>query len=76
MPQTQSTRGENRPGSQGFGSGPAGGPPNAAATSNFAEGSNNILGGPQAEAGEHETAYGSLYGGQVPSHNGAPGPDY
>jgi nuclear transcription Y subunit beta len=80
--QTQSARGENRPGSQGFGSAPAGasaGATNAAASTTFsggAEASNNIL-GQQAEGGEHDSAsYGGLYGGQVASgHNGATGGD-
>jgi len=79
---TQSARGENRPGSQGFGSAPAGasaGATNAAASTTFsggAEASNNIL-GQQAEGGEHDSAsYGGLYGGQVASgHNGATGGD-
>jgi len=76
--QTQSTRGENRPGSQGFGSAAAGGSGAANATSSTtfsggAEGANNIL-GQQGEGAEHESSYGGLYGGQVPSgHNGATG---
>jgi histone H3/H4 len=78
--ETQSTRGENRPGSQGFGSGAAGGSggaTNAASSTAFqggAEGTNNILGGQQGEGAEHDASYGSLYGGQVSSgHNGATG---
>jgi nuclear transcription Y subunit beta len=81
--QTQSTRGENqqnRPGSQGFGSGAAtgsGAAPNAS-TSNFAgntEAPNNILGGQQPETSEHDGGgYGSLYGAQIQTgHNGAGG---
>ncbi|RDL34758.1 uncharacterized protein BP5553_07886 [Venustampulla echinocandica] len=79
--ETQSTRGENRPGSQGYGAtGAPGGAQNAASSANFAgaaEGNNNILGGPQAEGGEHDPAFhGSLYGGQVPTgHNGSAGGD-
>ncbi|TVY56200.1 Nuclear transcription factor Y subunit beta [Lachnellula cervina] len=81
--ETQSTRGENRPGSQGYGStapGAVGGGPNATPSTAFqggAEGTNNILGGQTAEGGEHDTGFhGSLYGGPVPSgHNGATGGD-
>lgn len=78
--QTQSTRGENRPGSQGFGSaGGANAAAGAGSSGNFqggVEGANNILGGPQAEGGDHDPAYGNLYGNQVPSgHNGAAGGD-
>jgi len=83
LKQTQSTRGENRPGSQGYGStapGAAGGAPNATASTTFqggAEGTNNILGGQAAEGGEHDAGFhGGLYGGQVASgHNGATGGD-
>jgi len=79
--ETQSTRGENRPGSQGFGSAAAGGSGGAAnATSSTAfsggvEGANNILGGQPGEGADHDGAsYGNIYGGQVPSgHNGATG---
>jgi nuclear transcription Y subunit beta len=77
--QTQSTRGENRPGSQGFGStaaGGPGGPANATSSASFqggAEGTNNILGG-QGDSTEHEASYGNLYGAQ-PGHNGATGGD-
>jgi len=79
--QTQSTRGENRPGSQGFGSAAAGGSGGAAnatsstAFSGGAEGANNILGGQPGEGGDHDGAsYGNIYGGQVSSgHNGATG---
>jgi len=79
--QTQSTRGENRPGSQGFGSAAAGGSAGAAnATSSAtfqggAEGANNILGAQPGEGGDHDAgSYGNLYGGQVSSgHNGATG---
>lgn len=81
--ETQSTRGENRPPSQGqgFSSSAAGGAgaANAAASAPFPgpEGSNNILGGQQGEgAGHDESGYGSLYGGPVSSgHNGATGPE-
>ncbi|CAG8956796.1 hypothetical protein HYFRA_00011185 [Hymenoscyphus fraxineus] len=81
--ETQSTRGENRPGSQGYGAaGASGGAANATSSTTFtggAEGNNNILGGQQQpEAGEHDAGafHGSLYGGQVPSgHNGATGGD-
>ncbi|CZT03025.1 related to transcription factor HAP3 [Rhynchosporium graminicola] len=78
--ETQSTRGEQRPGSQGgFGSAAPGGvgTQNAAPT-NFqssAEGSNNIL---QQADGEHDpSSYGNIYDGQVSSgHNGATGGGY
>ncbi|RDW78110.1 hypothetical protein BP5796_05962 [Coleophoma crateriformis] len=80
--ETQSARGENqqnRPNSQGFGSTAAGANPSAASTGatfqGGAEGSNSILGGQQAEGGEHDpNAYGGLYaqGG----HNGAAGDNY
>jgi nuclear transcription Y subunit beta len=78
--ETQSTRGENRPGSQGFGSSAAGasGAANATSSTAFqggAEGANNILGGQQGEGAEHDAgSYGNLYGGQVSTgHNGATG---
>ncbi|KAG4443705.1 hypothetical protein IFR05_000794 [Cadophora sp. M221] len=78
--ETQSTRGEQRPGSQGgFGSAAPGGTGAANATSaNFqggAEGSNNIL---QQGDGDHDaSSYGNIYGGQVSSgHNGATGDGY
>jgi len=78
--QTQSTRGENRPPSQGFGSAAAGGSGAANATSSTtfpggAEGANNILGGQPGEGPDHDGgSYGNLYGGQVSSgHNGATG---
>jgi len=78
--ETQSARGENRPGSQGgFGSttaGGSGGAPNATSSTTFqggAEGANSILGGQQAEGGEHDSgAYGGLY---QAGHNGATGGD-
>jgi len=80
--ETQSTRGEQRPGSQGgFGSAAPGGAGAAnAASANFqggAEGSNNIL-GQQGDGGDHDAgSYGNLYGGQVSSgHNGATGDGY
>ncbi|KAF4614356.1 hypothetical protein G7Y89_g15381 [Cudoniella acicularis] len=77
--ETQSTRGENRPGSS-YGATAASGAPNAASSTTFqggSEGTNNILGGQQPEGGEHDPSFhGSLYGGQVPSgHNGAAGGD-
>lgn len=80
--QTQSARGENRPGSQGFGSAPVGGQTgaaNAASSTAFpggAESTNTIL-GQQSDGAEHDSAnYGGLYGGQVSSgHNGAAGGD-
>jgi len=79
--QTQSTRGENRPSSQGFGSaaaGGSGGAANATSSTTFAggaEGTNNILGGQQGDGPDHDGgSYGGLYGGQVSSgHNGATG---
>ncbi|KAH8602565.1 histone-fold-containing protein [Bisporella sp. PMI_857] len=75
--ETQSARGENRPGSQGFGSAAAGsGGANAASTSfPGGEGANNILGAQQSENTEHDNnAYGNIYG--APSgHNGATGGD-
>jgi len=79
--ETQSARGENRPGSQGFGSAPAGGSggaPNATSSTTFqgAEGANNILGVQQSEGGEHDSGTYGLYGAQVSSgHNGATGGD-
>lgn len=80
--ETQSTRGENRPGSQGFGSAAAGGSGAANATSSTTfsggpEGANNILGGQQGDGPDHDGgSYGGLYGGQVSSgHNGATGGD-
>lgn len=75
--ETQSARGENRPGSQGFGSAAAGPGGNAASTTfPGGEGTNNILGGQQQpEGAEHDNgAYGSLYGAPG-GHNGAPGGD-
>ncbi|KUJ22275.1 histone-fold-containing protein [Mollisia scopiformis] len=79
--ETQSTRGENRPGSQGFGSaaaGGSGGAANATSSTTFAggpEGTNNILGGQPGEGADHDGgSYGNIYGGQVSSgHNGATG---
>jgi len=77
--ETQSTRGENRPTSQGgFGSAAAGGAANATSSTTFsggAEGANNILGGQQGDGPDHDGgSYGGLYGGQVSSgHNGATG---
>ncbi|KAJ5032748.1 uncharacterized protein L3040_009341 [Drepanopeziza brunnea f. sp. 'multigermtubi'] len=77
--ETQSTRSEQRPSSQGgFGSVASG----ASASANVpptvfqggSEGSNNHLGSQQGgEAGDHDpNAYGNMYGGQVSSgHNGA-----
>ncbi|KAH7416998.1 transcription factor HapC [Cadophora sp. MPI-SDFR-AT-0126] len=80
--ETQSTRGEQRPGSQGgFGSAAPGGAGAAnAASANFqggTEGSNNIL-AQQGDGGDHDAgSYGNLYGGQVSSgHNGASGDGY
>lgn len=83
--ETQSARGENqqnRPSSQGFGSAAAVGPsstvnPAAGNTFNNPEGSNNVLGGQQPEAGEHDpSGFGSLYGtGMQGGHNGAVGGD-
>jgi len=71
--ETQSTRGENRPGSQGQGFGSSGGP--SAAIPGGPEGANNILGGQPGEGTEHDTgSYGNLYGGQA-GHNGATGGD-
>ncbi|KAH8766995.1 CCAAT-binding protein subunit HAP3 [Hyaloscypha finlandica] len=67
--ETQSTRGENRPGSQGFGSAAAGA--SGAAIQGGAEGANNILGQP-GEGAEHDAgSYGNLYG--QAGHNGATG---
>lgn len=82
--QTQSSRGENqqnRPSSQGFGSGAASGSgaaPNASSAANFSgntETSNNIMGGQQTESSEHDGGgYGSIYGAQIPTgHNSAGG---
>ncbi|KAH6675711.1 histone-like transcription factor and archaeal histone [Halenospora varia] len=75
--ETQSTRGENRPGSQGYGASAAGGAANAASSTTFpgaAEGTNNIL-GQQSEGGEHDPNFhGAMYGGQA-GHNGATGGD-
>jgi len=73
--ETQSTRGDNRPGSQGFGSAPAGGAQNTTSSSTFpggADGPNNVLGGQQPDGADHDNAYGSLYPG---GHNGAAGSD-
>ncbi|EHL03629.1 putative Nuclear transcription factor Y subunit beta [Glarea lozoyensis 74030] len=74
--ETQSTRGEQRPSSQaGYGATGASAP--NAASSAFAGGAdtnNNILGGQQAEGGDHDPPYGSLYGAQS-GHNGATGGD-
>jgi len=72
--ETQSSRSENRPGSQGFAAaGGAGGVTNE--TSNFtAEGSNNVLGGQQVEGAEHDASPYGIYGGQA-GHNGATGGD-
>jgi hypothetical protein len=83
--QTQSARGDNqqnRPSSQGFGSTAAVGSSStvnqaAGGTFNNSEGSNNILGGQQAESGEHDpSGFGGLYGTGMPGgHNGAVGGD-
>ncbi|KAH8676618.1 histone-fold-containing protein [Tricladium varicosporioides] len=75
--ETQSTRGENRPGSQGYGANAAGGQANAASSTTFpgaSEGTNNIL-GQQSEGAEHDPNFhGAMYGGQA-GHNGATGGD-
>jgi nuclear transcription Y subunit beta len=71
--ETQSARGENRPGSQGFGStapGPSTGANSSSAAGFQGEGANNILGG-QPE-GEHDGGY--IYGAS--GHNGAAGDSY
>jgi len=74
--ETQSTRGENRPGSQGFGSAP--GTTNATSSTTFQggqDGANSILGGQQSEGTDHDGgAYGSLYGTSS-GHNGTAGGD-
>jgi len=78
--ETNQTRGEQRPGSQGgFGSAaPGGAGTQNAAPANFqggAEGSNNIL---QQADGDHDAgSYGNIYGSQVSGgHNGATGDGY
>ncbi|KAE8442292.1 hypothetical protein EG329_003492 [Mollisiaceae sp. DMI_Dod_QoI] len=78
--ETQSTRAENRPGSQGFGSaaaGGSGGAANATSSTTFAggaEGANNILGGQQGDGPDHDGgSYGGLYGQVSSGHNGATG---
>ena len=70
--QTQSTRGENRPGSQGFGSAP-GGSSGGPAPANFGpvDGSNNIL----PEGSEHDPSSYGIYGASA-GHNGSNGPEY
>ncbi|KFY80844.1 hypothetical protein V501_04481 [Pseudogymnoascus sp. VKM F-4519 (FW-2642)] len=82
--ETQSARGEsqqNRPSSQGFGSaaavGSSAGVNAAGGTFNSTEGSNNILGGQQAESGEHDpSGFGGLYStGMQGGHNGSVGGD-
>jgi len=83
--ETQATRGENqqnRPGSQGFPSGSTGGAGNGpnASSASFApgtEGSNSLLGGNQAEGGDHDSSgFGNLYGAQVQTgQNGTVGAD-
>jgi histone H3/H4 len=78
--ETQSTRGENRPGSQGFGSAAAGGSGAANATSSTTfsgePGANNILGQQGDGPDDHGGSYGGIYGGQVSGgHNGATGGD-
>ncbi|ELR05046.1 hypothetical protein VC83_05071 [Pseudogymnoascus destructans] len=82
--ETQSARGEsqqNRPNSQGFGSaaavGSSAGVNAAGGTFNSTEGSNNILGGQQAESGEHDpSGFGGLYStGMQGGHNGSVGGD-
>ncbi|KAK2626746.1 hypothetical protein QTJ16_003921 [Diplocarpon rosae] len=80
--ETQSSRSEQRPGSQGgFGSAIAGssGSVNAAPTAfqGGADGSNNILGGQQGEGGDHDAnSYGNLYGQVTSRHNGSAGESY
>lgn len=69
--ETQSTRGENRPGSQGFGAATGSGPGNATSTFPGGEGTNNILGAAQGD-GEHDAGGYGLYG-QATGHNGATG---
>ncbi|OWP00948.1 hypothetical protein B2J93_244 [Marssonina coronariae] len=78
--ETQSSRSDQRPGSQGgFGSAIAGSSGSVnTATSAFqggADGSNNnILGGQQGEGGDHDAnSYGNLYGQVSSRHNGAAG---
>ncbi|KFY96450.1 hypothetical protein V498_02683 [Pseudogymnoascus sp. VKM F-4517 (FW-2822)] len=82
--ETQSARGDsqqNRPSSQGFGStaavGSSSGVNAAGGTFNSTEGSNNILGGQQAESGEHDpSGFGGLYStGMQGGHNGSVGGD-
>jgi nuclear transcription Y subunit beta len=78
--QTQSTRGEQRPSSQGgYGATGASGGAQNAASSTFpggADTNNSILGGQQAESGGHDPeAYGSLYGAPGGHNNGAAGGD-
>ena len=72
--ETQSTRGENRPGSQGFGSTAASGSGGSGnATSGFpgSEGANKLLGSAERhDDSEHASGYPILYGNQSTAHNG------
>ncbi|KAI1001314.1 hypothetical protein K3495_g6884 [Podosphaera aphanis] len=71
---SQASRSENRPGSQGFSSGTTSGhreARNISSAFSSTEAANNTLDVGQVEAErEHDSGYGSLYGNQTSKHNG------